>query len=792
MVKLITKKFSLGKFTTFSSREIKDELLMYFIKKNFKSYNELDLEEIIASKKYQNFIKKYKSIYDCKKVTIYDEKTGALVHGTGDKKNINFIKKSNGFVVVLGSFKGGALHSSSKDTKNYTILSPENFCYISDLNILNNMIDNNIILLNEIIKTSSVTTKTQICVGKKCHSIAKLITKNPNPNSRRITQIPIRIGGGDQLCIIDEPKKSIVQKLIAYMQGNLASDMNHDFGNIDAQLFEKLSKLSTPQSESSILRNAVLTNCDASYKILLFNENNDTTSTSSLLSIPSNTGKDYTLTKKIYIEDTAVLSENSKNKLGDLFPNLASIYDPSSCGIGKDIKNNIDKQNELFKCLFNELIKPFLPIFNVDSCTLEYNTTFFKLSITIKNLETLYLEFPGQTFSINTVKNLIDKIHEIYASKKPRTVNGGDDKKRKQDNHHNEQIVYEKILIDYITRHPSTKVTFYFILTFLKFIGDQLQVLFALIYDAYFISIDRIAVASAITVKLSTFTKYPEGTSTDSIRSILSTSASFEESSCKLTSTNKQRILFHDIGNIIQWCTELQKYMPDNKYTEQSTCQKIYEIYTLKIPKYTSYEITAKRIPKSIIDNILIDDTSIDDTSITLKITQNILEKGTITKYVIVYSKTYINNYIESLIKLLIKITNDVSTIKDIDIDTDSNNSILIINTYKTKVTELFTNVKQVMEMYTKLKDKLHTLYTNIVTQLFSDTTRKTNAHEELQNQGIKIDKMTALLKEPIDPKYNTFITQVNTIDLTQFISNLDINTFLNNLNNYRIQSNPS
>ena len=122
MVKLVTKSFPCGKFKSFSRVEIKDEMLMYYIKKNYTDYTDLDLKEIKQTKKYLNFIKKYKTLNELKTATILD-KNGEVLHGSNKKKSIKFLYTDKRYIIILGIvklIKGGGSSSTSVQEQSLT------------------------------------------------------------------------------------------------------------------------------------------------------------------------------------------------------------------------------------------------------------------------------------------------------------------------------------------------------------------------------------------------------------------------------------------------------------------------------------------------------------------------------------------------------------------------------------------------------------------------------------------------------------------------------------------------
>jgi len=721
MVKLVTKKYKLWEIVTFSGKDIKDERLMYFIKKNFKTYTNLDLKQITSSKKYQDFLKNNETLYDCKKVNIYDKKSGSLLHGNGNKKNITFIKNAKGFMVVLEVVKlvGGTLSPAF-------FMSNINFEYCLHADVLNEELlgleaivwDVEPLGLEEEIywdrydvplpNTSYASYlpptipphngelfapsygdpdppsdgelneerkgytgyKDQLVYTKKQPSYRATPYGKKNPQK----------GGFDLKCLQNILKKiypditdsiilqilSDITDLINIMKRNFLSDVKHDFGII-FELIRLIIESLDPiiLNESKILREAVNNTCNAEYKILCFEDGYDFKTQN--YPIPP---------KKKYIEDTTVLKD-SIIYIGGLFPNIASEFDPSTCGRCTEPDCNFDDtQKALFTCLFDILISDYLALDTIilKECKLTYNidtttdTTYFNLNATLKNNNKFDFNFPKGLFSIANVKILIKMIQENIPS-------SGD--------------AYLDYIFGIIKNHiqnDDDKNTFYFLFTFLKFSGDQLQVLFAYVYKCYLLSIDRIAASTAISKKLSTFTKFTStgaGAGDNTIENIVRNSPFFND--ITLTPESTKRLLFHTFGTV-DWCALISAYVIISTSLEQDICEAIYKIYNLYIPNLR--EITGVTHITGMITFNLIDNITIDTSGITyLQRIGNGVSSSLVTKTL--YSISSFKDYIESVKSLL----EDIITNYNISISSKSVLEYRQEQTIEKKCNEHYENI---------------------------------------------------------------------------------------------------
>ena len=114
------KNFSNWRYITLKLMLADDPLMMYYIKKNYTTFTDIDTGKLKRSLKYKQFLKssKSKSITDFDDVTIIDDKN----HSTGKAGNVVFVDDGNRKRVVLNFIdkKASSTSSASKAKKPST------------------------------------------------------------------------------------------------------------------------------------------------------------------------------------------------------------------------------------------------------------------------------------------------------------------------------------------------------------------------------------------------------------------------------------------------------------------------------------------------------------------------------------------------------------------------------------------------------------------------------------------------------------------------------------------------
>ena len=125
------KSFSNRRYITLKLMVADDPLIMYYIKKNYTIFTDIDTGKLKRSLKYKQFLKssKSKSITDFDDVTIIDDKN----HSTGKEGNVVFVDDGNRKRVVLNFIekKASSTSSTSKAKKPSTKMTATQRRYLA-------------------------------------------------------------------------------------------------------------------------------------------------------------------------------------------------------------------------------------------------------------------------------------------------------------------------------------------------------------------------------------------------------------------------------------------------------------------------------------------------------------------------------------------------------------------------------------------------------------------------------------------------------------------------------------